>query len=236
MIITMCRLLLREQMSSAWKIALLLLVLPIVSAAADIAPLQGSVEQDSTMGARLAMPSQGVAVQNSAPPLAPSFRGQADAGTGVLSSVVNSNAFAATSQLPLSAGYGMRQPIVGNAASGQDEWWVNWDAWRHRITDTVWYSLRGIPFYGQTRVDYDVTRDHHVRITRVVTPDPTGASGRILADRIMQLDGDPILEFPPGSQQQVHHNFNMTTGPPFLAKLRAPMYLPGGTEHVVKQW
>jgi hypothetical protein len=217
----------------------LLLVYQAVSASADTVPLQGGIEEDSTMNSRIARPSTdtllpGIAIQGNAPPLAPSFRIQAGATT--LSSVVNNNAFVPADQVPLSAGCNVRQPIIGNAASGQDEWWVNWDEWRHRVTDTVWAPLHGAMLYGQTRVDYDVTRDHRIRITNVCTPDPTGMSGRIVAGRIMQLDGDPILEFPTGSQQQIHHNFNMVSGRPFLERLSGPLYLPGGMEHVVKQW
>jgi hypothetical protein len=191
------------------------------------------VEED-TSNYRLAPSSLNGVVQTTAPPLAPSFKGQAN--TSALSGIVNSNAFTAPPTTPLSAAYGVHQPIVGNAAGGQDEWWVNWDEWRHRVTDTVWAPLRNAMLYGQTRVDYDVTRDHHIRITNVYTPDPTGMSARIVASRIMQLDGDPILEFPQGSQQQIHHNFNMVTGAPFLERLKGPVYLPGGMEHVTKQW
>jgi len=212
----------------------LVLMSSITPAIADT-QLQGNVDQDSMGSYRIARPSASPAVQDTAPPVAPSFRAQAST-TALPGGVVDNNAFASQSQTPLPAENNARQPILGGAARGQDEWWVNWDEWRHRVTDTVWMPLRGAMLYGQTRVDYDVTRDHHIRITNVSTPDPTGMSGRIVADRIMQLDGDPVLEFPAGSQQQVHHNFNMITGRPYLERLQGPLYLPGGMEHVVKPW
>jgi hypothetical protein len=217
--------------------ALLLLALPITPAIAD-PQLQGGVEQDSMGSYRIARPSASSSngVLDTAPPVAPSFKAQAS--TNALSGVVDNNAFASQgqAQTPLSGSYNTRQPLVGNAAGGRDEWWINWDDWRRRVTDTVWGPLQGAMLYGQTRVDYDVTRDHRIHITNVFTPDPTGISGRVVANRIMQLDGDPVLEFPSGSQQQVHHNFNMISGRPFLERLQGPLYLPGGMEHVERQW
>jgi hypothetical protein len=215
--------------------ALLILVLLSIAPAIADTSLQGGVEEDTQGSYRIARPGAGI--QDTAPPVAPSFRAQASAN-GLNGSVIDNNSFAAQTQAPLSgtASAATNQPILGGAVRGQDEWWVNWDEWRHRVTDTVWMPLRGAMLYGQTRVDYDVTRDHHIRITNVYTPDPTGMSARIVANRIMQLDGDPILEFPSGSQQQMHHNFNMITGRPFLERLQGPLYLPGGVEHVVKPW
>jgi hypothetical protein len=130
------------------------------------------------------------------------------------------------------------QPVSGKTNGGQDEYWVNWDAWRHRIADAVWGPLKaqGILMWGSTGVDYDVSRDHHIRIVSVQTPDPTGASGRTLASAIMRLDGNPILEFPAGSHQLVHRNRNMHTGLPRPSGIGGMINLPGGAEHVTSQW
>lgn len=151
------------------------------------------------------------------------------------SSLIDVSAFA-----PLTPQYAAMPPqnVYGKADGGQNEYWINWDAWRHRIADAVWRPIimQGIMMYGQTRVDYDVTRDHHVRITNIYTPDPSGVSGKILANAIMRLDGNPIFEFPSGSQQVVHHNWNKDLGLPFLSRLGQTIYLPGGIEHVVNRW
>ena len=130
------------------------------------------------------------------------------------------------------------QQISGNATGGQDEYWVNWDAWRHRVADAIWGPLkaRRTIMWGMTRVDYNVTRDCHIKITSVRSPDPTGKSGKILAAAIMQLDGNHILAFPPGSKQTLHHNYNMDVGLPMPSRVRYSIYLRGGTEHVVDQW
>jgi hypothetical protein len=128
------------------------------------------------------------------------------------------------------------RPISGTTNGGQDEYWLDWTAWRARITDTIWSPLVGTTIYGQTRVDYDVTRDHRIHITNVYTPDPSGESGQLLADRIMQLDGAPIWEFPQGSQQMVHHNWNKNFGSPIPQTLGNKIYLPGGVEHITRQW
>lgn len=136
-------------------------------------------------------------------------------------------------QLPAS-----NQQIIGGASSGQDECWVSWDAWRHRIADAVWGPLKEqrTIMWGMTRVDYDVTRNHHIRITSAHSPDPSGKSSKSLIAAIMQLDGKAILTFPEGSKQTVHHNFNMDMGLPMPGRIHYAIYLRGGTEHVVNQW
>jgi hypothetical protein len=128
--------------------------------------------------------------------------------------------------------------IQGKADAGQDEFWVNWDDWRHRVADAVWAPIRAqkLKIYGQTRVDYDVTRDRHIQITGVSTPDPSGASANMLANAILKLDGDPVLEFPAGSQQLIHHNVNMSLGLPLPLRQGHMIYLPGGNERIFRQW
>jgi hypothetical protein len=161
------------------------------------------------------------------------------------SSVVNSLDFSSAVQRPRLQPVPNNQlnatgnaPISGSTLGGQDEYWVNWNAWRNRVCDAVWDPIKAqrIVMWGRTRVDYDVSRDHHIRVTSVRTPDPTGASGRILADSIMALDGSPILEFPNGSRQAIHHSYNASLGLPLPARLSRKVYLPGGTEHVLEQW
>ncbi len=131
-----------------------------------------------------------------------------------------------------------QQRIMSEVGGGQDEYWVSWDTWRSRIADAVWGPLKqqGAIMWGTTRVDYDVTRDHHITITAVHTPDPTGRSAKVLVAAIMQLDGGSILTFPPGSKQTVHHNFNMDMGLPLPGKVHHTIHLRGGTEHVINQY
>lgn len=131
-----------------------------------------------------------------------------------------------------------RQPLQGSIQTGQDEIMVNWDEWRHRVADAVWTPIRAqkLKIYGQTRVFYNVTRDRHIQITDIFTPDPTGASGTRLADAILRLDGDPVLDFPAGSQQTVHQNVNMALGLPLPLRQGRIIYLPGGNERVFRQW
>jgi hypothetical protein len=160
--------------------------------------------------------------------------------TSLQSSVVDTKDFQSPAHalLPGSAMIGPtnNQPIVGSAAGGQDEYWVNWDAWRHRIADAVWAKIQGTRMWGQTKVEYNVTRDHRIFITHIETPDPSGESGRFLAGAITTLDGSPLLEFPQGSHQTVHHNANATMGRPVPSRLSGVVHLPGGTEHVFEKW
>lgn len=149
----------------------------------------------------------------------------------------NRGNFVPASQQPQISPQGS-QLLAGNTNGGQDEYWVNWNAWRHRIADAVWGPLRAqrTIMWGTTNVTYNVTRDHRIQIVALHTPDPTGNSGRILAAAILQLNGSPILEFPAGSRQIIHRNKNMVVGLPIPARLRFTMHLPGGTEHVTEQW
>ncbi len=192
-------------------------------------PLQGSVEQ-SNAPTRILRPSNDM--------LNPVIQGNANQDTQLPQQppMVNTEQFSIQTppvQLPAN-----NQQIMGGTSGGQDEYWVSWDLWRHRIADAVWGPLkeRRTIMWGMTRVDYDVTRDRHIRITAVRTPDPTGKSAKILVDAIMQLEGNPILAFPPGSKQTIHHSFNLSIGLPMPNRVHYSIYLPGGTEHVVDQW
>lgn len=133
-----------------------------------------------------------------------------------------------------------KPPITANIEGGQDEYHVNWSAWRHRITDAVWdyVAAHSFIFWGMTRVGYNVTRDGHIQITSVFTPDPTGRSAKKLVKAVKCLEGTPTLEFPAGSKQTVHHNWNMSIGLPLpiVSSNIHKLYLHGGTEHVTERW
>jgi len=191
-------------------------------------PLQGFAERSDTP-TRIQRPT------NDAP--SPVIQGNVDQDLVLQHpALVNTAEFSRqTPRIPLPAN---NQQILGNTTGGQNEYWVSWDVWRHRIADAVWGPLkaRRTIMWGMTRVDYDVTSDRHIQISSVRTPDPTGKSGKILAAAIMQLENSPILEFPTGSKQTIHHNYNMETGLPMPGRTRYTLYLPGGNEHVMNQW
>ncbi len=230
----------------------ILLALLLCTTPAMAYPLQGYIEQsDTATETRINLPHI-----DTLPPIAPHITVDKSIDSSIHSGIVHSDDFASVQHneyayvnqssivrfIPIQqhpqSDHLNKAPIEGNTYGGQNEYWINWDAWRHRIADAVWRPIimQGIRMYGQTRVDYDVKRDHHVHITNIYTPDPSGVSGRILANSIMQLDGDPIFEFPSGSQQMVHHNWNKDLGLPFLSRLGQTIYLPGGIEHVVNRW
>jgi hypothetical protein len=193
--------------------------------------LQGSIEQSDSVG------MQGAADSTTCIPLQGSVDQSLYREPARQESLVNPSDFSPVAQQPQYVPQ-PRRSIPAETTGGQDEYSVNWDAWRHRIADAVWAPIgaQGIWMWGQTRVLYDVTRDHHIEIISVRSPDPTGKSGRILAASVMRLEGNPILEFPAGSRQTIHRNENKAMGLPQPERSGGMIYLPGGTEHVGTQW
>lgn len=128
--------------------------------------------------------------------------------------------------------------LQGSSRGGLDEYLVNWDDWRRRVARAVWAPIThaGVKMFGQTLVRYMVTRDRHITITEIQTPDPTGESGWLLAAAIQRLDGDPLLDFPEGSKQTIHPNNNACIGLPMLQPVGSLLVMPGGTEHVLAEW
>lgn len=45
-----------------------------------------------------------------------------------------------------------QQPISGQTLGGEDEYWVDWNAWRWRVAQTVWAPLAGALMWGCTKV------------------------------------------------------------------------------------
>jgi hypothetical protein len=181
-----------------------------------------------------AEPLQGYAERESALQNSPNLQGS----TYDSNSIVTPGAFTPPIQQAPTRSLQLPPILNGDTLGGQDESWVNWQAWEDRVTNVVWAPLMRSQFmmWGQTWVCYDVTRDRHIKITRIYTPDPSGESGRVLASRIMQLDGNPILEFPSESRQIVHHTKDGKIAPPIPCPPGGMFYLPGQTEHHVSQW
>jgi len=90
---------------------------------------------------------------------------------------------------------------------------VSWAKWEARVDKAVWAQIPyGSLIYGNTAVHYDVTQDRHVVITSIKSPERAGDFVNLLIGAIMHLQGNPILDFPAGSEQQVHHTWNGALG------------------------
>jgi hypothetical protein len=151
------------------------------------------------------------------------------------SGLVDTSQFTPVDQKP-GDGLPSTQPVLGGTIGGQDEYWVDWEAWQHRIGSAIFASLANQVLWGQTRVDFEVTRDHHIRILSAYSPDPTGRSAMIYANATMRLDGNPILEFPAGSQKLIHRTYEVLIGPPTPGVITTQLYGRSRQEHVIRQW
>lgn len=142
----------------------------------------------------------------------------------------------------------MQKPVAANANSdgsadnhntqrkasqngGQDEYWVDWQAWDERIYHAVFDPLHDQVVWGHSGVSYIVTRGGQIIISNAY-----GRSGNLLARQMLSLQGTPVLKFPAASRLNTHAGHRVILGPPLPGIMNHRIYKQVAPEHVTRQW
>lgn len=115
-------------------------------------------------------------------------------------------------QPPQQPNYGnqgsLRPPVNPNDPDSSQQMQLQWDEWHKRVAESIFVRFDA---YAQKafavsrplacQAAYTVTRDRQITNVRVLTKSPNVVFNTMLLLVLKSMNGNPILEFPPGSRR-----------------------------------
>lgn len=192
---------------------LLLSCLSMITTTAWADPLQGHIEEKgNARRLKQAVEQEGRSAKQAAAEESSFLQGPLGANTR------------ASRKSPLKA-----QDSAAQEEYWQEEYWIDWQGWSDRIGQRIWPLLVGkvMPAAGEIR--YNVTRDGHIIL---LSASGSQKTVQLLLSAVLSLQGDPVLQFPAGTQLSQHAR--ITAVQSGLVKEAERQYW--GSEHITRQW